>query len=148
MSLEQVEDIQIIAHERIVAQQFTEKVKVIHAHSLSFQVQEKIDLLVLDADLNTRLAEFKHFETALSPAAFVIVHDAHHPQVYADLQAIVTAGRLKMLYLPTPRGASPCANGLKQANHLGGRCKYRFDCALAFVLYIKRCLPVQSKPPN
>jgi predicted O-methyltransferase YrrM len=108
MSLEQAEDIQVIAHERIVAQQLTEKVKVIHAHSLLFQVQEKIDLLVLDADLNTRLAEFEHFETALSPAAFVVVHDAHHPQVYAGLQAIVAVGRLKMLYLPTPRGIALC----------------------------------------
>ena len=67
---------------------------------------EPVDLLFIDSDLEVRAKEFEWFRPLLSHRALVLFHDTGetHPQMLAEVRALVDSGQLEGAFLPTPRG--------------------------------------------
>ena len=109
ISLEKEADIYAVAKRRIAEKELEDHVTIIQTDSLSFTVNEKLDLLILGSDVEIRLAEFWHFKPHLNKKAMIVFQDTHHPQVNNGLHEIVVhSGKLSILSFPTPRGLVLC----------------------------------------
>jgi len=81
-------------------------VEVVTASSLDYVPDGPIDLLFLDSTRPARVHEFRRFRHLLSNEALIVWHDSapEHTVVYGDIDALVCAGDLHAVLLPSPRG--------------------------------------------
>jgi hypothetical protein len=80
-------------------------VEVLEARSLDYTPPGPVGFAWFDSLFDLRAREFLHYKPWLQPGTLVGFHDTgpHHP-LRPDLDQLVTAGHLRLVYLPTPRG--------------------------------------------
>lgn len=81
-------------------------IEVINISSLDYIPEGLIDLLFLDSHRPMRVKEFHHFKSHLADQALILWHDSapEHAVVHEDIAALVAAGEIDAVLLPTPRG--------------------------------------------
>lgn len=101
------------ARASVTAHNVTDLPVIVQAQdSLTVTVDAPIDLLFLDSEFETRMAELQYFRPMCSPACVVVLHDSAASNgwpgvsvMYDRMEALVREGVIQpWLKLPTPRG--------------------------------------------